>query len=106
MLIQYVGFNVARGSRCYNFRVIDRPGEEREFTINVALETFRLTSLKFQDGPDLCFARLKRELADDAATPRVKNSVTISEQDIQVYIEHQYPRKGAHKKVRVAAEHA
>ena len=30
MLIQYVGFIVSRGSRSYNFRVIDRPGEERE----------------------------------------------------------------------------
>jgi hypothetical protein len=106
MLIQYVGFIVSRGSRSYNFRVIDRPGEEREFTINVALESFRLTALKFQDGPDLCFARLKRELADEAVTPQAKTAVIISEQDIQIYIEHQYPRKGTHKKARVAVEHA
>ena len=106
MLIQYVGFIVSRASRSYNFRVIDRPGEEREFTMNVALESFRLTALKFQDGPDLCFARLKRELADEAVTPHAKTAVSISEQDIQIYIEHQYPRKGAHKKARVAVEHA
>lgn len=106
MLIQYLGFIVARNARCYNFRVVDRPGEEREFTIDVALESFRLTTLKFQDGPDLCFTRLKRELSEEAETPHSKTSVTISEQDIQIYIEHQYPRKGTHKKARAAVEPA
>ena len=104
MLIQYLGFIVAQGSRCYNFRVIDRPGDEREFTINVALESFRLTALKFQDGPDLCFTRLKRDLASEAEPPQTNTDVTISEQDIQSYIDQQYPRKGAHKKARVAVE--
>jgi hypothetical protein len=106
MLIQYEGFIVSGSSRSYKFRVIERPGEERQFTINVSLESFRMTSLKFQDGPHICFARLKRELADEAGISPDKTGVKISEQDIQDYINQQNPRKGAHKKARVAVEHA
>lgn len=106
MLIQYEGFIVSGASRSYKFRVIERPGEERQFTINVSLEAFRLTSLKFQDGPHICFARLKRELAGEAENSQAKTGVKISEQDIQEYINQQYPRKGAHKKARVAVAHA
>src|SRR5205814_7723636 len=61
MYIQYVGFNVAASSRIYNYDVLDTK-ERREFTVQVQSEAFRPSGLKLQDGPSICFDRLKREL--------------------------------------------
>ena len=51
ILIQLEGFTVTSTSRTYNFRVIDEAGESRRFCVQVPLESFRATPLKFQDGP-------------------------------------------------------
>ena len=93
ILIQYNGFVVSPAARTYNFRVICVPGEERRFTVHVLLGSFRPTRLKFQDGPNICFARLKQELADETADSHAHASLNIGEQDIQNYLEHHYPRK-------------
>lgn len=93
MNIQYVGFTVAAASRTYTFRVIDTPHEIREFTVNVRSEAFRSTRLKFQDGPGICLARLKRELDGETQECRAKAHLPIAENDVQEYLERHYPRK-------------
>jgi hypothetical protein len=94
MHIRYVGFSDATGSRTYNFDVIDT-AERREFTVKVQSEAFRPARLKLQDGPAICFARLKQELQGE--TPEVRAaahlSIDIREEDIQEYLEQHYPRK-------------
>ena len=92
MYIQYVGFNVAASSRIYNFDVIDT-AETREFTVKVQSEAFRPARLKLQDGPGICFARLKQELQGETQEARVEAHLSIGEQDIQEYLERHYPRK-------------
>lgn len=98
VLIQYEGFIVSLGSRTYNFRVICVPGQERRFTVHVSMESFRSTRLKFQDGPNICFGRLKQELADETEDSHAAACMNIGEQDIQTYLERQYPRKGTASK--------
>ncbi len=93
MYIQYVGFNVAPNSRIYTFHVIDAPEETREFTVKVQSEAFRSPSLKFQDGPGICFARLQRELEGETQESRAEAHLRIGDQDIQEYLEQHYPRK-------------
>ena len=86
--------NDAARSRIYNFDVIDT-AETREFTVKVQSEAFRPARLKLQDGPGICFARLKQELQGE--TPEARGaahlSINIREQDIQEYLERHYPRK-------------
>ena len=105
MLIQYEGFIVALASRTYNFRVVCVPGQERRFTVHVSSESFRLTPLKFQDGPNICFARVKQELGDETEDSHAEPRLLIGEQDIRDYLERYYPRKGKgkHKIAPVAA---
>ncbi len=93
MNIQYVGFNVAAASRTYNFRVIDPAVEARQFTVQIQSEVFRSTLLKFQDGPDICFARLKRELEGETQESRAQAHLRIEGQEIQEYVQRRYPRK-------------
>lgn len=92
MYIQYVGFDVAASSRIYNFHVIDTPGEAREFTVNIQSDAFRTARLKLQDGPAICFARLKQELQGEPAASSAGNSLSIGERDIREYWERHHPR--------------
>ena len=92
MYIQYVGFNVVASARTYNFDVRD-PKEAREFTVQVQSEAFRPAGLKLQDGPDICFARLKQELEGETGGSRAEAHLCIDETDIREYLEKHSPRK-------------
>ena len=92
MYIQYVGFNVAASSRIYNFHVIDTPDEVREFTVNIQSDAFRTARLKLQDGPAICFARLKHELQGETPEFRAGTNLSIEERDIREYWEQHDPR--------------
>jgi len=92
MYIQYVGFVVAAGSRIYNFHVIDTLHEVREFAVNIQSDAFRAARLKLQDGPDICFARLKQELQGETQESPAVNNLTIEGRDIRDYWERHNPR--------------
>jgi hypothetical protein len=92
MYIQYAGFNLETDSRTYNFRVIDLPGETREFTVNVQDEAFRTPPFKIQDGPGICMVRLKQELEQETTESPAWNSLRIGQGDIREYVERTYPK--------------
>ena len=92
MYIQYVGCNVAGSSRIYNYDVLDTK-EKREFSVRVQSEAFRPSGLKLQDGPSICFDRLKRELGAETEGSRANADLSIAERDIDEYLERQNPRK-------------
>ena len=97
MYIQYVGFNVAGSSRIYNYDVLDIE-ERREFTVKVQSEAFRPARLELQDGPSICFDRVKRELGAETEESRAEANLSIGERDIDEYLERQYTRKSLAKK--------
>ena len=90
MYIQYIGFNVADNSRIYNYDVVDTK-ERREFTVKVQSEAFRPAGLRLQDGPGICFARLKQELEGETQEGRAEPNLSIRERDIDKYIGLHYP---------------
>ena len=92
MYIQYVGFDVAASSRIYNFHVIDTLEKARDFTVNIQSDAFRAARLKLQDGPAICFARLKQELQGETGALPAGNSLSIGERDIKEYWELHHPR--------------
>ncbi|HEY6272319.1 MAG TPA: hypothetical protein VIX19_10035 [Terriglobales bacterium] len=93
MYIQYVGFNGTAGSRAYDFHVVDVPREPRNFTVEINSEAFGPSRLRFQDGPDICFARLKEGLQEETSDARAEVHLNISEQDVRVYLEAHRPVK-------------
>jgi hypothetical protein len=97
MYIQYVGFNVAASSRVYNFDVIDT-AEAREFTVKVQSQAFRPAALKLQDGPDICYARLKQELEGETQESRAEAHLDIGERDIEEYLEQRSRRQPVTRK--------
>jgi hypothetical protein len=87
MNIQYVGFDVGTGCRTYKFKVLNTIVDAREFAITINVDAFASTSLKLQEGPDICFGRLQRELAAETEESRAERNLSIEEHDIQEYLE-------------------
>jgi len=98
MYIQYVGFDSSAGSRIYSFHVIDVPEEARDFTISVQSAAFRTDGLKFQDGPDICFARLGHELERQTPEIRTAAHLSIGDLDIKDYLDNHHTQKPKRKK--------
>ena len=97
MHIQYVGFNVGRSSRVYNFDVIDAK-ESRHFTIEVPLEAFRPLLLGFQDGPGICLGCLKKGLQDETPDAPTRAHLTVGELDVRAYLEAHRPARSHGKR--------
>ena len=87
MYIQYVGFDGTVASRVYGFHVIDAPLEPRDFTVEIQAGAFGASRLSFQDGPDICFARLKQGLLEETQDVRAQGHLSITEQDVRAYLE-------------------
>jgi hypothetical protein len=66
--IRYLGFECTSAGRAYQLRV-DGTGDPRVFTVTIPNAAFESRKARFQDAPDLCFARLQRELAGNADLP-------------------------------------
>jgi len=106
MYIQYVGFDGTAGSRLYGFHVVDAAHEPREFTVEIHAQAFGPSQLRFQEGPDICFARLKRGLLEETRDALAEGHMQISEQDVRVYLEaHRSVKEpGRGKRERLATE--
>ena len=67
--MQFIGFASKEAVREYTFTVREAAIEPREFTVTIANEAFNEHRLRFQDAPDVCSLKLKRELATYANHP-------------------------------------
>ena len=93
MNIQYLGFEQDLKCRKYTFRVIETLKEDREFQLSVENQAVAASKFKFQDIPDLCFSRLKRELACEKPGELVALQSVVSEFELNQYIAEHYPKK-------------
>jgi hypothetical protein len=66
--LRYLGFECTSAGRAYRVRV-EGSGDPRVFTLTIPTGAFEARQVRFQDAPDLCFARLQRELASNADLP-------------------------------------
>ena len=72
--------------------MIDAPQGTREFTVEVQNTAFRSPPLRFQDGPGICYARLKQELGRETSESPAEPHLSITPSDIQEYVEKTYPK--------------
>ena len=63
LIVQYVGFKVKPVFREYSFIVRDAQTEAREFTFTISNAAFDSHRVRYQDAPDICSIKLRRELA-------------------------------------------
>ncbi len=81
---------------------MDAPRKAPEFTVQIESQTSRWASLKLQDGPGICFERLRLELERETPELCAEPPLRIGEQDVQEYLARQHPQKKAfrHKSER------
>jgi hypothetical protein len=62
ILMQFMGFESKDAVREYTFQVREPAMEPREFTITITHVAFNERRVRFQDAPDVCALKLRREL--------------------------------------------
>jgi len=82
--VQYVGFEAKALVREYSFVVRQALNETREFTLSILNEAFSSRRVRYQDAPDICSLRLRRELATFSNHPP-ESQYIISELDLDDY---------------------
>ena len=92
ILMQFLGFHSNATAREYMFLVWEPPKESREFTVTIAQEAFHAHRVSFQDGPDVCSLKLRRELATSGNQPS-ESLFHISNAELEEYRTSHSPRK-------------
>ena len=95
--IRYLGFECTSVGRAYRLRV-DGTGDPRLVTVTIPTAAFEARKARYQDAPELCFARLQRELVANAEFPDGL-ALVITPAELDEYREAQL-RRSPDKKVR------
>ena len=79
----YLGFRTTPTGREYQLRVAAQP-EPRHFILFIPHAAFAAREARFQDAPDLCFAKLQRELE---ANPDLESGsrLVVTGQELELY---------------------
>ena len=94
--VEYVGFQTVGESRHYQLRV--RSADScHDYTVSIPNALFAPGFAKFQDGPELAFQRLQREMADDREPAQGTFTVTTAEFEAfrEAHRPHARPRRTA-----------
>ena len=81
--VQYLDCRTTARGREYTLRALGA-AEPRLFVLLIPDEAFTSRALRFQDGPDLCFRRLQRELTADPDLPS-DGDMVLSAEEISDY---------------------
>jgi hypothetical protein len=81
ILMEYEGFKSTAQGREYAFHVRFSAQDSRDYTVTITSGAFASRRVSYQDGPNVCSSRLKRELT---STPDIATgtSFLIDERDI------------------------
>jgi len=91
--MQFVGFEVKTLVREYTFTVREPSVDPREFTLTITNQSFNDHRVRYQDAPDVCSAKLRRELAAYANHPPGTH-YRITDTELDDYRSAHAPRKG------------
>lgn len=72
-IMQYVGFMPKNDWREYLFQVRCAADDIRDFTVTILNEAFTSHRVRYQDGPDVCSVKLRRELVANPNHPSHTN---------------------------------
>lgn len=84
IIVQFMGYEVRAQAREYTFSVREDKTEPRQFTLSIASAAFDGRRARFQDAPDICSLRLRRELAADANHP-ASTHFEITDEELEDY---------------------
>jgi len=92
VIVRFAGFRATARGREYTMHVADGLSS-REFVLLITHQSFAAREARFQDAPDVCSSKLRRELAaDPGLVPG--DCMTVTTQDLADYrVDHTSPLK-------------
>lgn len=84
-IVQYIGFESKPLVREYTFTVREGENDPRKFTLTIANDAFDSRRARYQDAPDICSLKLRRELATSDNHP-LKSHFRISDGELEDYL--------------------
>src|SRR6516162_1728646 len=69
VFMEYMGFKSTTQGREYAFHVRFSSQDSRDYTVTIAREAFTTRRVSYQDGPNVCSSRLRRELTANPGVP-------------------------------------
>ena len=93
MQIQYLGFQLKAHGRDYAYRVVDSKAEDREFIFSISNRTFSEAHMPYQDAAYFCYQKLQRALGLETADQPFPRRSTLSEQELDEYLEKRRPTR-------------
>jgi hypothetical protein len=90
-IIQFLGYEVHPLDREYRFSVRESNTDAREFIVKIANAAFDSHRSRFQDAPDICSLRLRRELGAHENHP-VESCFQITDEELEEYRARHFPK--------------
>jgi hypothetical protein len=81
--VEYVGFTSRDSAREYTLRVKQAAGDSQDFKLLIPNEAFLSHRVRYQDGPEICFLKLQRELM--ASPGELPASLSVTDADLEEY---------------------
>jgi len=85
MLVRYIGFKLQPRGRDYSYHVVGPKDETREFVLTISNRAFLARQVPYQDGADICYQKLQKELVAETPQEPLKRHLTISDQELDAY---------------------
>jgi hypothetical protein len=93
MLLRYIGFKLQPRGRDYTYQLVGPKDETREFVLTISNHAFFARQIPYQDGADICYQKLRKELDSERPELPLKPHFTISDQELDAYREKYRPAK-------------
>lgn len=95
--VEYLGFKSQQTTREYALRVRRVGDDDREFTLVIGNDAFRSNRVRYQDGPEICFWKLQRELSDSEEGHLPARRLVVSNEELDAYREAHTPKSRLHR---------
>jgi hypothetical protein len=82
--VEYLDFTAGEVAREYHLRV-RRGTESHEVTILIPNEAFLSGRVRYQDGPDVCFLKIRKELTEGGEGSVPARMLRMSDQELDEY---------------------
>jgi hypothetical protein len=84
LVVQYVGFQVKALVREYTFAVREAPADALQYTLSIENEAFVSHRARYQDAPEICSLKLRRELDTHGNHPPT-TSFCVTDAELATY---------------------
>ena len=91
IVVQYVGFQVKGLVREYTFAVREAPADALHYTLSIENEAFVSHRARYQDAPEICSLKLRREL-DTYSNHPPTTSFSVSDAELAIYQDGRKPK--------------